>query len=149
MKPMKLIILEDKHKMFTATYKYYPDSCIADVFIEHHYSGLKNLVTDLTLSYTELDVECTDTFPVLAFILSNYLRTYEFLADEFYEYAHLEPLLDMTMYDVDLFGAETYNGWDIHEYAESQGIDYKYALFELFMYATAKLMLHLHLRYNK
>jgi len=90
-----------------------------------------------------------DTVDTLLFVDKIFTRSLEFYGDKYMEFMEIRGLMAVTEYDLDLFGAETYNGWDYDGLVEDLGIDYEEAVIHNFLYCVAKIKLELFLRESK
>ena len=90
-----------------------------------------------------------DTVDTLLFVDKIFTRSLEFYGDKYMDFLEIRGLMAVTEYDLDLFGAETYNGWDYDGLVEDLGIDYEEAVIHNFLYCVAKIKLELFLRESK
>ena len=90
-----------------------------------------------------------DTVDTLLFVDKIFTRSLEFYGDKYMEFMEIRGLMAVTEYDLDLFGAETYNGWDYDGLVEDLGINYEEAVIHNFLYCVAKIKLEIFLRESK
>ena len=90
-----------------------------------------------------------DTVDTLLFVDKIFTRSLEFYGDEYMDFLEIKGIMAITEYDLDLFGAETYNGWDYDGLVEDLGIDYEEAVIHNFLYCVAKIKLEIFLRESK
>lgn len=87
-----------------------------------------------------------DTVETLLFVDRIFTRSLEFYGDKYMDFLEIRGLMAITEYDLDLFGAETYNGWDYDGIAQDLEMDYEEAVIHLFLYCVAKIKLELFMR---
>ena len=90
-----------------------------------------------------------DTVDTLLFVDKIFTRSLEFYGDEYMDFLEIKGIMAITEYDLDLFGAETYTGWDYDGLVEDLGIDYEEAVIHNFLYCVAKIKLEIFLRESK
>ena len=96
-----------------------------------------------------IDEFSEDTIDTLYFVDRIFTRSLEFYGDKYMEFMEIRGLMAVTEYDLDLFGAETYNGWDYDGLVQDLGIDYEEAVIHNFLYCVAKIKLEIFLRESK
>lgn len=87
-----------------------------------------------------------DTVETLLLVDRIFTRALEFYGDKYLDFMEIRGLMLITEYDLDLFGAETYNGWDYDFLVESLEYEYEEAVIHWFLYCVAKIKLELFLR---
>lgn len=92
------------------------------------------------------DEHSEDTVDTLLFVDRIFTRSLEFYSHGYLDMLEIRGLMSITQYDLDLFGVETYNGWDYDGLVEYFGITYQEAVIHNFLYCVAKIKLELHLR---
>lgn len=73
-------------------------------------------------------------------------RAWDFYVHKFFDAAELAAILSITEYELDLFGAETYNGWDYDGLAEDLDMTYQEAVVHTALYCIGKIKLEIFLR---
>ena len=89
---------------------------------------------------------CEDSTDRLKMVLDTLKRTFRFYSNKFYETSEVTAVLSITEYELDLFGVETYNGWDYDELSELEDITYDEAVMQILLYCISRIQLELHMR---
>ena len=93
-----------------------------------------------------LDEPSEDTVETLLIFDRVFKRTLRFYEHKYFTYTEVTAMLTIAEYDLDLFGAETYNGWDYDGLAEDLDITYEEAVVHELLYCVGKMQLELFLR---
>ena len=76
-------------------------------------------------------------------------RAWDFYVHKFFDATELTAILSIAEYELDLFGVETYNGWDYDGLSEDLDMTYQEAVVHIALYCMAKVKLELFLRESK
>lgn len=92
------------------------------------------------------DILYRDTTESLETALRIFKRTCRFYINKYYETAEVAAILSIAEYDLDLFGAEAYNGFDYDNLADVQDITYDEAVMQMLLFCIGRIQLELHMR---
>jgi len=104
------------------------------------------VTTETFVHYVNKDNVCEDSTDRLEMALQTLKRTFRFYSNKFYETSEVTAVLSITEYELDLFGVETYNGWDYDELMELEDITYDEAVVQILLYCISRIQLELHMR---
>ncbi len=138
---MKTIIeLHDKSLDLNITYLFHGDDDSLTMIVD-----TKFVTEEYNLSF-DRNERSNDSTEILRFVDKLFARSLEFYGDKYMDFLEIRGLMAITEYDLDLFGAETYNGWDYDFLVESLEYEYEESVINLFLYCLAKIKLELFLR---
>ena len=92
------------------------------------------------------NITCTDTTERLETVLQIFKRTCRFYINKYYESAEVTAILSIAEYDLELFGAEAYNGFDYDGLMELEDITYDEAVMQMLLFCIGRIQLELHMR---
>lgn len=141
---MKTIIeLHDKSLGLNITCLFHGDDESLTMIVD-----TKFVTEEYNLSF-DRNERSNDSTEILQFVDKLFARSLEFYGDKYMDFLEIQGLMSITEYDLDLFGAETYNGWDYDFLVESLEYEYEESVINLFLYCVAKIKLELFLRESK
>ena len=104
------------------------------------------VTTETFVHYVNDDNVCEDSTDRLEMVLDTLKRTFRFYSNKFFETSEVTAVLSITEYELDLFGVETYNGWDYDELMELEDVTYDEAVMKILLYCISVIQLELHMR---
>jgi len=146
---MKTIIeLQDKSIDLNITYLFHDDDNIYGMETLTMIVDTKFVTEEYNIP-KDRDKFSEDTLEKLKFVDKIFVRSLEFYGDKYMDFLEIKGIMAITEYDLDLFGVETYNGWDYDGAVEDLGISYEEAVIYNFLYCIGLIKLEIFLRESK